>query len=149
MGEDGFAVGHEGGAVFADGLADSDVFVFDAAGLGDQGGDYLGAGLAGEGGVEPAHALDAPEQVNGRWAGGGQGGADEIEFVFAPLDADGDAHGGGDADGGGAADDHRLNRVGHLGVAAAGDKDRFARQAGLVDHDHPFRCPFNCFDHSG
>ena len=134
-----------------------DILVVEAAGEDDDG--RLDFGDWGVGGrelvVEVAHLGDAPEQVDRRGAGLGQGVADEIDFFAevgqirggGAVDAEGNAHGGRDTDGHGPADDHVLDDAGDLAVVGGEDVGLLKGELGLVEEINAFREPFEGRDH--
>ncbi len=105
--------------------------------------------------ISLAHALDAPEKIDGGRAGGGEGLGDDLEVGVergdggggAFLDAEGDAHGGRDSDGRCSADDHGGDDVGYFVVGGGENVDFFEREAGLVEKADAFRRPFESGNH--
>ena len=97
--------------------------------------------FGGEGVVEAADLVDAPEEIDGGGAGFGEGLGDDGDFGGegregrggAAVDADGHAHGGGDADGGSSADDHVADDGGDLLVVGCEDVGLFEGEFGLVE----------------
>ncbi len=152
VGEDGAFLREEGCAVRSHGFAGGDVFVVHLLGFGDEGcldvGDR-GAGC-GEGVVAVAHALDGPEQVDGGWAGLGEGLADGGDFGVEAGDigsgalayAERYAHRGGDSDCWCAADDHVADDGGDLLVVSCEDVGLFEGELGLVEEVNAVGEPF-------
>ncbi len=157
VGEDGAFLREERCAVGAHLFAGGDVFVVHAAGFGYYGGFDFGDGgvFCGEGVVEVADLVDAPEEIDGGGAGLGEGLGDDGDFVGeggqggcgAAVDADGHAHGGGDADGGGSADDHVADDGGDLLVVGCEDVGLFEGELGLVEEVNAGGEPFEGRNH--
>ena len=146
MSEYGFVIGHERRTMFADGLADGDVFETDLPGLLNEAqADEIG-GRPGQGFVQGLHALDGPEQIDGGGAGGGESFTDEVE-IGAFDDPESHAHGRCNTDGGSAANGHGADVVGHVLIGLARDVGLFQRQASLVNHDDAVGGPLDRFNH--
>jgi hypothetical protein len=157
VGEDGALFWQEVSAVGAEGFALLDVFVVEAVGEGYDLLFDLGDGRVGgcEFGVEVADLRDAPEEIDGGGARGGQVVADEGDFGGergeggggGVLDAEGYAHGSGDADGGSAADDHVADDGGDLLVGGGENVGLFEGELGLVEEVDACGRPFESGNH--
>ena len=89
--------------------------------------------------VDASHALDRPEEIDGRRARRGERPADTVELAPQLLaseraHAERDAHRGGDADRGRAADHHLLDGARHLTIRRVHAVDLARGQQTLVDH---------------
>ncbi len=154
---DGRAVREQLAAEAPEAAVGFDVLVEDALRLLDELTlDLVGLVRLGLGAAEAfAHALDGPEEVDGRGPGRAHQLAVVVEVLFEVGDrsADGlpraerDAHRRRDADGRRAADDHLLDGVGHLLAGAEGKILLLVRQEALVDHAHALVRPFDGLNH--
>ena len=144
VGEDGALLRKQFGPDAAEFAAVGNVFVVHLAGERDDAGldlRYRGVGR-GEGVVEVPDAADAPEEVDGSGAGGGEMLADDGDFFVeggdgrgvAAENAERDAHGSGDADGHGSADDHVANDGGDL-LVIRGKERKSLRGEALSDRE--------------
>ena len=128
--------------MLADGPAHGAIFFVDRAGLlQEAGGDFCDRPAA-EFAARRFHAIQGPEEIDGRRPARGQVGGDlfqslEESGLVLPgrgLQTEADAVGRGDADGRGPADPQHLDRFPDRFHVAAIDLDQLDRQPRLVDH---------------
>lgn len=138
-------------------LAGGDIFVVHATGFGDNGGFDLGDGsiFGGQGVVEVANLLDAPEEIDRSGTSFGEGFCDDRYFFgkrlksgcFTAVDPESHAHRGRDADGGGSADDHVANDGGDLLVIGCENVGFFEGKFRLVEEINAGGEPFKGGNH--
>jgi hypothetical protein len=118
--------------------------------------DFIERSLcASESGVQAAHAIYRPKEIDRRRARRADHVANPLDLPveFACVlglrvaDTERDSHRRRHADGGRAANDHLFDRPGDLFVSLENRISLFGRQQALVDHNHALVGPFKCFDH--
>jgi len=95
---------------------------------------------------EKAHSFDCPKEIDGGRAGFSEGFAHQVE-IGSLRDSQCHTHRRGHANGRSASDHHGADRLSDFLIGCARYKYLFARKTGLIDHDHAFGGPFNCFNH--
>src|SRR5436309_2319451 len=147
VGQDRRAVLEERRAVRAEAPVGGHVFVVDGERLALEERMERVGGAAEVAREDPPHALDRPEEVDGRRPRGGEGPAQALEVALRVAAqrarAERDAHRGGHADRRGAADHHVLDGCCHVAVVAVDAVDLARREETLVEHHHASVAPLD------